>query len=130
MAIGYIVLGGGLALNAFSNSLTVLILAMVVFTFGEMIAMPVSSAYVARITPDNMRGRYMGAMSFAFTGATIVGPWFGMRLYNINPALVWFACGGLGLAAAALLTFVTGTPADESAEDFGASAPLGEEPTT
>jgi hypothetical protein len=34
-------------------------------TLGEMIAMPISSNYVASLAPDDMRGRYMGVLGFS-----------------------------------------------------------------
>lgn len=113
MAVGYVVLGCGLAMNAFSNSLAILVVSMVIFTFGEMISLPVASAYIARIAPDEMRGRYMGVQGIAWTGATAVGPVLGLKLYTVNPALVWLSCGALGILAAALLILVTGRLPEE-----------------
>ena len=57
IALGYDILGIGFVLNAIGDRLAVLILSMPLFTIGELIAMPMQSAYVARIAPREMRGR-------------------------------------------------------------------------
>ncbi|HKQ40603.1 MAG TPA: MFS transporter, partial [Verrucomicrobiae bacterium] len=57
MAVGYVLIGFGFALNAFATTVPTLAIAMTIFTFGEMTAMPVAGAYVANLAPLNMRGR-------------------------------------------------------------------------
>ena len=44
IALGYVLLGGGFAINSLGDSMGVLCLAMVVFTLGEMVALPMQSA--------------------------------------------------------------------------------------
>ena len=98
-----IILGIGFALNAIGDSLTVLILSMTLFTIGEMIAMPMQSAYVARIAPREMRGRYSGAMSMAWSFSSMVGPVGGMWLFAHHHDALWITCGAFGLLAAAVM---------------------------
>lgn len=122
MALGYSLVGIGFAMNAFAHSIFLLWLAMTVFTIGEMISSPTTSAFVARLAPKRMRGRYMGALALAWNGSSIVGPPVGFRLFAIDPMLVWIGCGLLGLAAA-----FTILRAGESSEDEAqAVALLGE----
>jgi MFS family permease len=104
MALGYVLIGSGFAINAFAHTLTAFALVMLVFTFGEMISMPVSSAYVADLSPANMRGRYMGVMGFTWSLALICGPSLGMALFGHNPMWLWLGCGGLGLLAAFIIS--------------------------
>src|SRR5204863_8548206 len=47
MAAGYLLVGIGFALNLFAHTVPALTGCMIVFTLGEMVAMPVSSAYLA-----------------------------------------------------------------------------------
>ena len=73
---------------------------MVIFTFGEMMTMPVSAAYVADLAPAHLRGRYMGAFGLVGAAAMIIGPGLGMKLLTLGATALWLACGALGLVAA------------------------------
>lgn len=70
---------------------------VVVWTFGEMVLFPVSTAYVADLAPAGRSGEYMGAYSSTFSLALIVGPWAGTAaLDHFGPIVAWsgvFACG-------------------------------------
>jgi MFS family permease len=103
MAAGYLLAGTGFVLNAFAHTVAWLAFCMVVFTLGEMVAMPVSSAYVADLAPPNMRGRYMGAFGLTWAMALIFGPGLGMRLLDFGPTVLWMGCGALGAVAAAII---------------------------
>ena len=103
MAVGYVLLGAGFAMNAFAHTISALFIAMTVFSVGEMISSPMTSAYVARLAPERMRGRYMGALALAWNASGIFGPPIGFRLFALDPRLVWFGCGLLGLAAASAI---------------------------
>jgi MFS family permease len=54
--------------------------AVVIWTFGEMILMPGSSAYAAEIAPPERRGEYMGLYTMSFNIAFAVGPWLGASI--------------------------------------------------
>ena len=100
MAFGHLLTGLGFALNAVAHSILGLWLAMTLFTIGEMISSPTASASLARIAPEQMRGRYMGALALAWNAAGIVGPQLGFRLYAIDPLLLWLGFGLLGFVGA------------------------------
>lgn len=104
MATGYSLIGIGMGLNAFGATLTLLVVSMLVFTIGEMIALPVSSSYLASLAPDEMRGRYQGVMSITWSSAVMVAPYFGLTLYQYSPMILWLMMVGIaGLAAALML---------------------------
>jgi len=103
MACGYVLIGIGMGINAAGASLPLLVTSMTVFTLGEMIAMPVSSGYMASLAPDAMRGRYQGVMSITWSSATLVGPSLGIMTYQFNPPVLWISIMGLGFLAAALV---------------------------
>jgi MFS family permease len=103
MALGYILLGAGFGLNALGIQPWLLWTAMTLFTLGEMLSLPISSAYVAAIAPTQLRGRYMGMNGLAWSAAGVFGPQVGFRLLEIDPALVWGTCLLLGLAGAGIL---------------------------
>lgn len=100
MAAGYALVGLGLALGMLGNGLPVLVAVVVVFTLGEMIALPVAHSYIASIAPEDMRGRFMGVLGVAWSAATMLGPTAGLALFGHSPDVLWIACLGLGLLAA------------------------------
>jgi MFS family permease len=103
MCLGYLCIGAGFALNAAPGGLLMLFAGMTLFTIGEMISIPLSSTWIARIAPASMRGRYIGALSTAWGAANVIGPTVGLRLYGAHPLMLWLGCGALGLVAALLL---------------------------
>ena len=103
IAAGYILIGIGMGINTLGATLPLLVISMAVFTIGEMIAMPVSSGYMASLAPDEMRGRYQGVMSITWSSATMVGPSFGILLYHFNPSLLWISITGISLVSACLV---------------------------
>ncbi len=111
MAFGYVLLGGGFALNGFAHSLPLLFTAMTIFTLGEIISAPVSGAYVARLAPEALRGRYLGTLALAWNSSAIFGPYLGSQLMKISPACLWSACAILGLLSA--LVILRASPAVE-----------------
>lgn len=116
IAAGYLLIGAGFALNAVAHSVPVLAACVVIFTFGEMVAMPVSSAYIADLAPVHLRGRYMGVYSLTWSAALVLAPQMGLRLFGLSPALLWITCGGLSLLAAAII-YPFSAPASETTPD-------------
>jgi MFS family permease len=104
LAAGFFLVGAGFASNAFAHTIPVFVLAVFVFTLGEMTYAPVSSAYVADLAPVDLRGRYMGMMGLTSALAVVTGPAFGMALLARNPSALWLACGGLGCLAATIIS--------------------------
>jgi MFS family permease len=103
MAAGYLLIGAGFSLNALARSAPALVACVVIFTLGEMVTMPGSSAYIADLAPAHLRGRYMGAYSLTWSAALIFAPQMGMRLFGVAPAALWLACGALAALAAIII---------------------------
>lgn len=103
MALGFVLLGLGLAASGLSTSLWALAAAMAVLTLGEMIAFPLMGVFVAKLAPPHMRGRYMGFNGCVWSVAMMAGPGLGLTLYGQYPVIFWWACFALGLGAAALI---------------------------
>jgi MFS family permease len=74
-----------------------------------MTSQPTTTAFVARVAPERLRGRYMGVLALAWNSAAILGPQFGFRLLAHDPRYVWFSCVALGLMAAAITLGFTGS---------------------
>ena len=100
IAGGYALIGIGMGINYLGASLPLLLVSVIVFTLGEMIAMPVSAGYMASLAPDEMRGRYQGVMSITWSTATMVGPSLGIMFYHFSPPALWLTVMGMGLLAA------------------------------
>jgi MFS family permease len=104
MALGYLLIGGGFALNGVARNIPALACCVISFTLGEMVAIPVAAAYVADLAPEQMRGRYMGVYGLMWSVAMIIGPAIGMKLFALGHGVLWLCCGGLAVLAAVVIS--------------------------
>ncbi len=104
MALGYTLIGIGLCLNAFAHTIPALVICMIIFTLGEMTAIPTAMAYLANLAPPEMRGRYLGIAGLSWSSAAIIGPGLGMKLFTAAPGTYWLSCAALGLFAATVIS--------------------------
>lgn len=108
IAVGVLVTGIGFALTAVSHSVLPLAATVVVWTVGEMAAAPMSSAYVAELSPVRLRGRYQGAYGSTFALSHILAPAVGTWLYARSPEGIWLVCGAVSVLSAALIVRLPG----------------------
>ncbi len=102
ITIGIVLYALGFAMYGFVQTYPLFLVAMVVITLGEMLAAPTSQAVVARLAPEEMRGRYMAAFNFSWLLPTALGPLLaGLVMDNLNPDWVWYAAGIVGMLSAA-----------------------------
>jgi MFS family permease len=100
MAAGTALYALGFAMYGLVSGNAMFVLAMVIITFGEMIVSPVAQALVARFAPEDMRGRYMAIFGISWSIPFMIGPLLaGLILDNLNPNLLWYAAGFIGLLA-------------------------------
>jgi MFS family permease len=103
MAIGALLYAFGFAMYGFVSIYVLFMVAMVIITIGEMLVAPVSQAIVARFAPEEMRGRYMAVFGFSFGIPFAIGPLFaGLILDNLDPRILWWSAGVIGLLAVAI----------------------------
>ena len=94
MAGGALLGGIGFTLFGLGSTVAIFILAMAIVTIGEILAVPVSQAVVARFSPQDMRGRYMAIFGFTWIIGEGIGPLAaGWVMDNHDPRWVWYACG-------------------------------------
>lgn len=92
MAAGSLFFAVGFGMLAFISALGFFIAAFAIITVGEMIFYPTQQAIVARLAPEDMRGRYMAAAGLGFSIPNIVGPSLGgLILDRADPNLLWYA---------------------------------------
>jgi MFS family permease len=106
LMLGIFLTALGFGALAFGSGTAFIMGTVVVWTFGEMITFPGSTAYVADIAPPGRVGEYMGAFSSVLSLALVVGPWLGVAaLDRFGPTLMWagvLACGLVAVGAVAL----------------------------
>jgi MFS family permease len=103
MALGFLLIGIGFGSNLLTRTLPLLALTIAVFTLGEMVAMPVSAAYVADLAPPHQRGLYMGTYGLTWSLAFVFGPSLGLLLFSYSPQALWLSCGALGVLSACII---------------------------
>jgi len=93
----------GLGMFGVISGYALFILAIIIVTIGEMLVAPVAQALVARMAPDDMRGRYMAIFGFSGLIGNAAGPLLaGLIMDNMNPSLVWYAVSLLMILAGML----------------------------
>ncbi|HEY4693002.1 MAG TPA: MFS transporter [Bellilinea sp.] len=103
MTVGSLLYAVGFAMYGFVGTFVLFLVAMAIITIGEMFVSPVSQSIVARLAPEDMRGRYMAVYGFSWLIPFAIGPLLaGLVMDNLNPNYVWYIGGVLGVAAAAV----------------------------
>jgi predicted MFS family arabinose efflux permease len=103
LALGALLSGAGFGVMAFAGSVPILVLSVVVWTFGEMLFFPGSAAYATDVAPAGRRGEYSGLYTMTFSLAFAIGPWAGtVVLERAGARLLWALTFVLGAIAAAM----------------------------
>ena len=102
IALGAVLVGLGFAELSFIKAVPGLLLMVVIWTLGEIIESPATSAFVADRAPPHARGRYQGALGMMYASAAVVGPLAGTSIYHFSPTALWISCGIAGFGSAAL----------------------------
>ena len=112
LALGALLVGAGFGALVFVRSTFGAAVTIVLWTFGEMILLPASSAFVSDIAPREQSGAYMGLYTMGFSVALAIGPWLGTQMLdNFGAAIVWIATFCCGCITALMVWF---TPATRS----------------
>ncbi|HAL61819.1 MAG TPA: hypothetical protein DCP08_05360 [Chloroflexi bacterium] len=107
MAAGAFFTGLGALAAALSNNFWLFLLAMIILTIGELIWAPTSIAFVAKLAPIDMRGRYMGVYGVAGGIAWGIGPVTSGYFYDhIAPVSVWYLALVLGMVCTLAFGFI------------------------
>jgi MFS family permease len=111
LMLGALLAGIGFGGFAISTTVVPLVIAIVVFTFGEMIFFPITAAYTSEIAPADRRGEYMGYYQMTFSFAFSAGPWLGTVVYqNYGSVILWSGALVFGLITTVLMFFIKINP--------------------
>lgn len=118
MIIGIVIAGVGIALPALSGGGSVgvhaasgwlMVLAVFIFSIGEMMASPTSQEYIGSIAPKDKVALYMGYYFIATALGNLFGNVLGGVLYGAmardmgRPDLMWLTFGGMSFVTALAL---------------------------
>jgi MFS family permease len=121
MAAGAFFTAAGAVAAGLANNVWLFLLAMIVLTIGELIWAPTSVAFVAKVAPIDMRGRYMGAYGVVGGIAWGIGPILSGYFYdNLAPVSIWYLAVLQGIAGTLAFTLI-GRVRSASREPSGAT---------
>lgn len=101
IALGTVTSGIGLCLFGFFDHPLALVIAIVVFTIGEVMMFTMTDLFVDQIAKPHMKGLYFGAMGF-----TSIGNAFGPVVGGFLLSFFGVSQGGYLFASLALLSFL------------------------
>ena len=111
LALGALFIGAGFGSLVLAQGFAGIAATVVIWTFGEMIFVPASAAYVAEAAPPGRRGEYIGVYSMSFSAAFALAPWIGTLVMEACGArTLWVGALVAGLLSAALLLLVRERP--------------------
>ncbi|MCX7984238.1 MAG: MFS transporter [Bacteroidetes bacterium] len=105
IVLGFLVASVGWLLPALSPSIPTIIVAIVIFSIGEMIQAPRYYEYIATIAPTNQVGMYQGFAFLPIALAYALGGIFGTWIYQTvaiqcqSPQKIWFVLSSIGICA-------------------------------
>jgi MFS family permease len=102
MALGSLLVGAGFAVLAIATSVPGLAVMVAIWTLGEIVESPSTSAFVVERAPEHTRGRYQGMLGSMYGLAAIVAPILGTSAYHVSPTALWLGCGVVGILGAYL----------------------------
>lgn len=100
LAVGALLMGGGMALTGWAEGMLAYCATVVLWSLGEIVIAPVAPALLAAAAPPGRRALYQGTLTASWGWSSLLGPAAGGALYAVDPGLLWAACAGLGVAAA------------------------------
>jgi MFS family permease len=103
LALGFALVGIGFSLIGAATTMPMLLGTVLIWSIGEMIAAPVSYAYVADVAPPAMQGRYQGVFGLAWGSGAVTGPLLAGAFLPEGAAIFWPLLAALGLIAAFLV---------------------------
>ncbi len=120
IGVGCVLICLGFGIQPLGHGVAFICFTVVVWTFGEMLSMPILSTWISEKAPPRERGRFMGAMTAIFSAGWVIAPLTGGTLYAIHPDAVWYFGLVIGCSAAASFYWLSSkdTVSAQKAEDL------------
>jgi MFS family permease len=97
----------GFSLLIFTHSFLGVVIASIIWTFGEMFSFPAGATYISHIAPAEKQGNYMALYSGSFNLAIMLGPWAGLYIYDVlGSTTLWLACFIAGMISVVMLALM------------------------
>lgn len=114
LVVGFALVGAGCASFGFMRTQIGFFAAMLIFTIGEMLALPISQSYTSTLAPEAFRGRYFGIRGIVWAMAASIGS-VGVWFYGQMGDAWWYVAGGIGVLGALVMlgTLHEPAPTDE-----------------
>jgi MFS family permease len=101
LALAAVVTGVGFGLTSIADHALLYALTVLIWTAGEMLNSPSSSTLIAELSPAELRGRYQGVFSLAWSVAAFGAPIFGGFVQErAGNTVLWLGCAGIGVVIA------------------------------
>jgi MFS family permease len=125
LVVASLLCGWGFGITAFAGPMAVYVLAVSVWTLGEIVYAPTAMGLVADMAPRHVRGRYQGMYNLSWSAAAFTAPLCGgLVLDHLGGGVLWGASAALGTVAALGFGSLLGGPRHAPApRDLPAPAP-------
>ena len=88
-------------LNVFSSSIIIVVVSMILLTFGEILSMPFMNSFWISRTVSANRGQYAGLYTIAWSTAQVIGPTAGAQVVeHYSFRVLWWLIGSLCVVTA------------------------------
>jgi MFS family permease len=109
LPLSALITGAGFGMIGLGSTPSYFVMAVAVFTLGEMLMSPLIPAITSDFAPVQMRGRYMGVIGICYSGANAFGvPLGGLVLAKLGPGALWG--GSFVLCTLAAMVFAAISP--------------------
>jgi len=127
IAVGFALVGAGLAVLGIWPALAGATVAIAIITAGEMLYKPTATAHVADAAPDGMVGRYSSLYAAASISGMFLAPALGGAAYQHTPHLLYPVAATLAILAAAALAVAREPSARRVVENGAGGAGAGDQ---
>jgi len=127
IAVGFALVGAGLAVLGIWPALAGATVAIAIITAGEMLYKPTATAHVADAAPDGMVGRYSSLYAAASISGMFLAPALDGAAYQHTPHLLYPVAATLAILAAAALAVAREPSARRVVENGAGGAGAGDQ---